>query len=201
MTKRVRPRPQGLPERIAQVVDLYSTQKAAAEFADVTPVTVQNWIKGSQPPFVELTKLAIEKGVDLRWLATGEGDIWGNSESVEAPAPAGHLRKPPSVKPGDLILCGMYGVSMPADWLFARVLWTDGVEMLTEHRPPSGGLQRNVWAIENTLAVGTQSELIAFRERARKQVIALRAKVDAAEQALLDARRAVYDALESMGAP
>lgn len=108
--------------------------------------------------------------------------------------------KPLALKPGDLVMCGSYGISMPGDFFLARVLWTDGAEMLTEHEPPGGGRQRNVWSVENALAVGTISELRAFKEGARRKVAKLRAKVDAAELRLGDARRAVYDALEKMGA-
>lgn len=89
-------------------------------------------------------------------------------------------RKVPAVKPGDLVMCGSYGISMPGDFFLARALWTDGVE--------------------NALAVGTIKELGEFRERAHQRVAKLRREVDAAERKLGDARRAVYDALEAIGA-
>jgi hypothetical protein len=113
---------------------------------------------------------------------------------------AARLRCNRAVKPGDLVLCGTWGVSMPGDWFIAHVLWTDGVEMLTEHAPPSGGRQRNVWGVENAIHVGTLAQLGAFREQARRHVAVLRRKVDDAEQRLGDARRAVYDFLEALGA-
>lgn len=123
------------------------------------------------------------------------------AERFGRPRPVSRLRRRPSaVEPGDLVLCGSYGISMPGDWFPARVLWTDGTEMLTEHQPPSGGRQRNVWGMENALAVGTSAQLVEFRERARKHVDWLWRKVDQTTGQLGEARRAVYDALEKMGA-
>jgi phage repressor protein C with HTH and peptisase S24 domain len=63
--------------RLKAVVDLFSTQKEAASFIGRSPVTLQNWAKGAEPSFSDVTRLAVEKGVSLRWLATGEGEMLG----------------------------------------------------------------------------------------------------------------------------
>lgn len=90
-------------------------------------------------------------------------------------------QKIPAIKSGDLVMCGSHGISMPSDFFVARVLWTDGV-------------------VENALKVATIDELFEFKRTARKRVEKLCRKVQDAERKLGDARRAVWAALEQMGA-
>lgn len=60
--------------RIEQLVELFDTQKEAAEIAGVAPKTLQNWISGAtMPGFELLAQLAAKKNVNLEWLASGRG--------------------------------------------------------------------------------------------------------------------------------
>jgi len=63
----------GLGERLGKLVDMFDTQRAAAQAIGRAPETLQNWIKGRMPFFGDVARMAIEKGVRLDWLATGQG--------------------------------------------------------------------------------------------------------------------------------
>jgi phage repressor protein C with HTH and peptisase S24 domain len=72
----------GLQDRIRMVIALYKTQKEAAKAAGRTPESLQNWMKGNAaPPFDVMVNLALDKGVRLDWLATGIGQMKGESSS------------------------------------------------------------------------------------------------------------------------
>ncbi len=63
-----------LSGRIQRLVELYPTQKVAAETVGVATKTLQNWMAGHTiPAFDLLARLAGEKHVSLAWLATGRG--------------------------------------------------------------------------------------------------------------------------------
>lgn len=65
-----------LGQRIEKLVDLFETQKAAAEYVGHAPKTLQNWISGNTvPAFDVLAQLAEAKKVSLQWLATGKGPM------------------------------------------------------------------------------------------------------------------------------
>ena len=63
----------GLGERLGALVDMYETQREAAQVIGRAPETLQNWKKGRMPFFGDVAKLARDKGVRLEWLATGDG--------------------------------------------------------------------------------------------------------------------------------
>lgn len=71
--KRVASTIPGLGERLGMLVDMYDTQRAAAEAIGRAPETLQNWKKGRMPFFGDVARMAKEKGVRLDWVATGEG--------------------------------------------------------------------------------------------------------------------------------
>lgn len=57
------------------------TQEEASRVVDVSGVTVGAWESGrNEPPLLKLWKLAQFYGVDFRWLAIGEGAMWGASD-------------------------------------------------------------------------------------------------------------------------
>jgi hypothetical protein len=101
---------------------------------------------------------------------------------------------------GNTILFGMPGVSMPSDWCLARVLWTDDKEMMTRHQPHMGAdTVHQVSFVTWALRVGSPEELLAYKARCAGSVRRLRAKVDASEQRLGEARKAVWAAIDKMG--
>lgn len=88
----------GLGERIEQLVDLFPTQKEAAEFVGHAPKTLQNWVSGATvPAFDVLARMAAEKNVSLAWLASGIGSM-----------KAGDLA--PVVTPGEFVYLPRYDV-------------------------------------------------------------------------------------------
>lgn len=66
----------GFPERIKSIVDLYGRQSDAAAAIGVRAATIRSWIVGVNLPSFELVAtLALGKGVNLHWLATGQGKM------------------------------------------------------------------------------------------------------------------------------
>lgn len=62
------------PKRIREVIDIIGNVSAVARKTDVTPSSVNRWLKGeSDPSRTNLVKLAEAAKVNLLWLATGEG--------------------------------------------------------------------------------------------------------------------------------
>lgn len=62
--------------RLGAIVSLYPSKKAAADMAGVSPDQLARYIKGqNQAPFEVLSRVALKQGVDLNWLATGEGQM------------------------------------------------------------------------------------------------------------------------------
>ena len=75
----------GIGSRIGLVADQYATRTAAAATAGVSVISLRRYITGEQAPSFEvLARLAMEKGVSLEWLATGEGAMH-RSETTVAP--------------------------------------------------------------------------------------------------------------------
>lgn len=63
-------------QRLKQTIELYKNQSAAAEAAAVPDSAVSDYKLGNrEPKFSTVCLLAESKGVDLHWLATGEGDM------------------------------------------------------------------------------------------------------------------------------
>lgn len=67
---------EGMARRITAVVGLYKKKSEAAETAGVTTQSLRSYVSGlSEGAFSKIAKLAMEKGVSLEWLATGEGEM------------------------------------------------------------------------------------------------------------------------------
>jgi hypothetical protein len=110
-------------------------------------------------------------------------------------------RKPATgivVAAGDLVLLGGYA-SMPGDWHLARIVWTDGENILVEHHGLAGNdRQLDVQHIGRVRAVGTIPELRDYKDRCRKETETLWREVREAENALGRARDAVWARLDEM---
>lgn len=78
-----------LGTRLARVVALYPSRRAAAKICERTDEMLARYEKGlADPPFSVVAKLALDKGVSLEWLATGEGPMErGASPAAPPPAP------------------------------------------------------------------------------------------------------------------
>lgn len=63
----------GLASRLGTLVEMYETQREAAKAIGRAPETLQNWKKGRMPFFGDVARMALEKGVRLDWIATGQG--------------------------------------------------------------------------------------------------------------------------------
>lgn len=107
-------------------------------------------------------------------------------------------RSTPAAQAGDLILFGKPGVSMPEDWVLARVLWAGGGDVVTEHETTTGDIQRQVLPAEYVRAVGSVEELGAFRRRCEAAVGKQRSAVLAAERKLADAHTRVWLLLDAI---
>jgi len=65
-----------LGTRLARVVALYPSRRAAAKICERTDEMLARYEKGlADPPFSVVAKLALDKGVSLEWLASGEGPM------------------------------------------------------------------------------------------------------------------------------
>ena len=116
------------------------------------------------------------------------------------PTPRTRKRKTIRPTPGDYILVGAPGTTMPVDWFFAKVLWADGDDVVTEHDPPSGGKYRQILHISHVRAIGSLAELVQFKESRRVTVHRLAMRVHKAECALGAARNAVWVKLDEIAA-
>lgn len=89
---------------------------------------------------------------------------------------------------------------MPSHWFFARVLWADAQDILTEHAPPcrQPPICRQVLGYDSIIAAGEFEQLSEYKERCRKAVAELSAKVHDAESALGAARDAVWTQIDEM---
>jgi hypothetical protein len=101
---------------------------------------------------------------------------------------------------GDLILAGHPGTTMPDDWFLAKVLWTDGDDVLTEHAPPGGDRYRQVLHVAHVRAIGSIPELAEFQHKAREAVAEMTSQVKVAEAELGRARAAVWAKLDQIDA-
>lgn len=106
---------------------------------------------------------------------------------------------PPDVKVGDHALIAGSRASMPGNWFMARVLWTDGAEVLIEHTPAGGTRYAQVLDITAVRAVGALHALVELQGKHRLAVRALVDKVHEAESALGAARDAVWAACDKLG--
>jgi hypothetical protein len=116
------------------------------------------------------------------------------------PTPRTRKRKTIRPVPGDCILAGAPGTTMPSDWFFAKVLWADGDDVVTEHDPPSGTKYRQILHISHVRAIGSLAELVQFKESRRVAVHRLAMRVHKAECALGAARNAVWVELDAIAA-
>lgn len=104
------------------------------------------------------------------------------------------------VKPGDCVLIGRPGITMPSDWFGAIVMWVGGPDILTEHTPAGGQCYRQVLDISHVRAVGSWEELRAYQRRCQELVDAEQKKVWETESALGRARDAVWAKLDEIAA-
>ncbi len=74
-------------DRIRHVVNLFDRKKDAAEIAGVIPEQLNRWCQAqSEPRFVGVSRMALIKGINLNWIATGTGTS-GLSENVKPGSP------------------------------------------------------------------------------------------------------------------
>lgn len=97
--------------------------------------------------------------------------------------------------PGDWVLIGLAGITMPGDWLLARVLWADGSHVCTS-REVGGYPQRDVFELGLVLAFGDCAGLRALQEDCRKRVQDERDRVHELDRQLTAARGAVWRKLD-----
>ncbi|SMF82928.1 hypothetical protein SAMN06265365_14820 [Tistlia consotensis] len=97
----------------------------------------------------------------------------------------------PTVKAGDTVLIGCPRFSLPSEWWLARVLWIDGEDLVTEHQPPSGGVQRNLTTVDQVIAVGSVEQLGHYRRRADALMSDMTGAIREAQQRIHEARRAM----------
>lgn len=70
--------PAELGTRLGQVVALFRYKKDAADVCGVTAEQLKRYLRGKNAaPFEVLAKLAAAKNINLNWLATGQGDMFG----------------------------------------------------------------------------------------------------------------------------
>lgn len=75
----------GIGSRIGLVADRYVTRTEAAAVAGVSVISLRRYITEEQAPsFQVLARLAMEKGISLEWLATGEGPMFKGEIVSEA---------------------------------------------------------------------------------------------------------------------
>jgi len=68
-----------LGTRINAIVLLYQFKRDAAEACGVSVEQLKRYVRGiSAPPFDVLARLAAGKSINLNWLATGEGGMYGH---------------------------------------------------------------------------------------------------------------------------
>ena len=74
-----------LGKRISVVANLFRTRQEAAEAADISTNQLARYIKGANSAaFPVLARLAVAKGIDLNWLATGDGQMIRDDPSAYA---------------------------------------------------------------------------------------------------------------------
>lgn len=56
------------------------TQKEFAEWIDESPSTVTEWMRGRSKPGWDALKKLADKGVNINWLLTGNGDVYTSAE-------------------------------------------------------------------------------------------------------------------------
>lgn len=72
-----------LGTRINAIVDLFKFKRDAAEVGGVSVEQLNRYGRGENvPPFDVLAKLAASKRINLNWLATGEGAMYGASSEI-----------------------------------------------------------------------------------------------------------------------
>lgn len=71
-----------LSERIFKVISLFSDRKIASEIAGKSEDMLWAYTKGrNSPSFEALARLALAKGINLNWLATGEGSMYLDADT------------------------------------------------------------------------------------------------------------------------
>lgn len=74
-------------DRLGEVADLYKSLNAAAGVAGVTSEQLRKWIRNrAKAPFLAVSDIALNVGVDPVWLATGKGSMLLADRDLEASA-------------------------------------------------------------------------------------------------------------------
>ena len=102
---------------------------------------------------------------------------------------------------GARVLIGTPGITDPADWWFATVLWTDGCEVLVQQGGIAGATPHTaIHMVDLVRAVGDLTFLAIFKAQASEAVGESRLAVRDAELALGKARDAVWAHVRAIGA-
>jgi len=65
-----------LGTRISAVANLYKDRKSAADAIGVSTDQLARYMRGeNQPPLLGATNMALQVGISVEWLATGEGEM------------------------------------------------------------------------------------------------------------------------------
>lgn len=74
----------GIGTRIEAIIELYESRKQAAVTAGVSLSSLHRWTREEGvPAFDSLARLAMPKGVSLDWVATGLGNMFGETQAAE----------------------------------------------------------------------------------------------------------------------
>ncbi len=104
-----------------------------------------------------------------------------------------------TIATGDLVLIGAPGVSMPGDWFVATVLLVCGDEVATAHTPAGQSEpQRQFIPVTHIRAAGEYAALREYQDRCREVIGDAHKRVREAEQALGNARDAVWAKLDEI---
>lgn len=105
----------------------------------------------------------------------------------------------PTLKPGDTVLLGSPGITLPSDWWLARVLLVCDDEIATEHQVASGaGPQRQFLHVGWVRAIGSIDELIMIKDAVRRLTAPLCQHVRHCEAALAGARAAAAASIQDI---
>lgn len=104
-------------------------------------------------------------------------------------------------RPGNRVLIGRRGITVPEDWYIATVLWACSDECLVERGGRCGaGPTRDLVNMQDVRAVAESiSDLLDFQHEARRLVADRRKLVEARENAAAVARSLLWKKLDEIG--